>query len=702
VQGSVCLSCSAVSTRRTARFCGRCGGLLSPTTPASEGPSEDPVVAVEDAGAGTLEPPRATSATHRRRRGTRSPWLAGGLVVISVFAGVMLQHDRREPDVPSEAAEDAVGGQPVQPVEGERSPKRGDVIGLWSEVGDDDRLGVLLSFARDGTFRWDDEGLIGSDPAVRGIWELSRGAIRVTSEGSARCDDGASWSWQVEYPRAGRLDIEPTEAVGEDVCGIAPGAPSQLYRLAPEPAIVAQRGAPEAAGSRPPTAADLRGVWVRVEAGDRLGPVVSFHTEGTYATDDVGNLDGGSVGRGSWALDGDLLTLTSAGAPTCREGEGWAWQVEAAPPGQLDVVIVQPGDHGGCPTAEVGTQETFLQVSPLTPASAHRLVADASSHELSVAWNGDGCDHDVPATLPAGTHTVTTENGHADRLLGLMIRPFQPGQGHEDLLAWLGPELPSTKDVNAMPLLEQDGYRIRATAGSRTITDVTLTAGEYALVCWLRGPPATEWWPVGSLTVIDHTDASSRTDHESEDATALATAHAYLTARDAFDAVTARELLANDATVTDAFHFEVDELGPAFKALQLMDFRLSPFHCEVAPSTGAPASEPDDGVEVLCPYTVDSRLQRNVGYGPIEATFALTVVDGLITSSSDGFPYDEFGNVWAPFGDYLDERQVSNFVLRIRGGIDYPELTPDALKLLAVTLDDYDAWTEDQRTDTAN
>jgi hypothetical protein len=163
----------------------------------------------------------------------------------------------------------------------------------------------------------------------------------------------------------------------------------------------------------------------------------------------------------------------------------------------------------------------------------------------------------------------------------------------------------------------------------------------------------------------------------------------FMAARDAHDAERARALLADDVAINDAGFREPAELGAAFEMHRQYGFRVSPYDCA---TTSPPGQEP---TVVLCNYSLDSRLQHIVGYPPIEATFAFTVSEGLITRLSDGFPYSRFSpNVYEPFHDFLETEHPGavDSLFYKRGGTEYPVLTPEALELVPSYLDLYEEW----------
>jgi hypothetical protein len=193
----------------------------------------------------------------------------------------------------------------------------------------------------------------------------------------------------------------------------------------------------------------------------------------------------------------------------------------------------------------------------------------------------------------------------------------------------------------------------------------------------------------------DVTDPPAPTAPDPSDPAAVA--EAYLTARDGYDAQAARALLADEVRIDKASFRELDELEPAFQALEIYGFRVSPFACEGPDETVAPG----EAAAVRCSYTLDSRLQRIVDHPPIQAAFRFTVEDGLITRMFDEFPYDTFDpEVWAPWVRWLNAEHAGAFNELFRRGTTgsvYFRLEPEALEAAADYLDEYESWVEAQQ-----
>lgn len=254
--------------------------------------------------------------------------------------------------------------------------------------------------------------------------------------------------------------------------------------------------------------------------------------------------------------------------------------------------------------------------------------------------------------------------------------PRSMAQREENPMSTISP----TRSDEQRPSGDRDRKRGRLLAVAAGLVGILAVAGALTL---------TGTGPLGGFAVSP--DPADRV------AEAVEVAEAYLAARDAHDAEAALALLADDAVIASAFFLELDELEPAFEALRLYGFRVSPFDCDVpAPPDDASADGP---IRVECDYNLDSRLQQITDHPPIGATFRFTVEDGVITRLADGFPYNRYGlRLWEPFADWLARRDsVSYDVLyRSSGGRALPRLTPQAMELAPVVLDEYEQWVGEQ------
>jgi hypothetical protein len=248
-----------------------------------------------------------------------------------------------------------------------QAPTGVDLNGIWLQVEDTESLGVLVRFSPNSTFASDDGGELATKPDALGTFDLNQGAITFTSEGSNLCPEGDSWSWQASLPENGRLHIVHTEEAA-DPCRIPLKREWTLIRVMPRPyiqgstAIRAIAAAGPAEGP-PPTASELAGIWYSPEA-----PLVGFSPDGTFVIDNKGNLDTGPAIRGTFKVKGGLSTFTIGGGYACTPADGWAWKTTLPEDGLLH--IVHTDEASGKCREPLGTEWTFIRVSPSSPVSA--------------------------------------------------------------------------------------------------------------------------------------------------------------------------------------------------------------------------------------------------------------------------------------------------------------------------------------------
>jgi hypothetical protein len=94
---------------------------------------------------------------------------------------------------------DRAAEEPSPPVEG-RVPTGVDLNGIWLQVEDPDSLGVLVRFRANRTFAIDDGGELATKPDALGRFGLDEDTITFTTQGSNRCAEGDTWTWQARLP----------------------------------------------------------------------------------------------------------------------------------------------------------------------------------------------------------------------------------------------------------------------------------------------------------------------------------------------------------------------------------------------------------------------------------------------------------------------------------------------------------------------
>ena len=163
-------------------------------------------------------------------------------------------------------------------------------------------------------------------------------------------------------------------------------------------------------------------------------------------------------------------------------------------------------------------------------------------------------------------------------------------------------------------------------------------------------------------------------------------AERYMEVRNAYDAESARSLLADDVEMHDVpLISNLGELSAGFEALRGYEFQFSPYEC-VETDAGPPAS-------VVCTYMMDTNLSRIVGYPPVEGSFNFTVAEGRIVRLINNFNFNEFSvNVYEKFLVWLETAHPGGFdqLFRIEGNVSTPRLTPEALDLIPIYVAEFE------------
>ena len=163
-------------------------------------------------------------------------------------------------------------------------------------------------------------------------------------------------------------------------------------------------------------------------------------------------------------------------------------------------------------------------------------------------------------------------------------------------------------------------------------------------------------------------------------------AERYMEARNAYDADSARSVLADDVQMFDTpIISDLGELSAGFEALRAYEFQFSPYEC--VEGTAGP------GATVACTYMMDTNLSRAVGYQPIAGSFSFTISDGRIVTLRHNFNFSEFGpNVYDQFVTWLEAAHPGGFdqLFRIVGDVSTPWLTPEALELVPIYIAEFE------------
>jgi hypothetical protein len=317
------------------------------------------------------------------------------------------------------------------PVAQVRPPTSIELSGIWLQVEDPGRLGLLVQFTPDnGTFAIDNRGNLARSPAGRGTYELDEDTITFTNRGSDLCNEGDSWAWQARLLDEGKLHIVHTEEAAGP-CRVPLRTEWTLVRLSPSsPAVGALTAAGPAEG-RPPTPSELAGIWFVVEAP---GLLVQLSTDGSFIIDSGGHLAGGPAVRGTHKMEGDRITFSITGAHSCSNGDSWAWQARLLDEGKLHIVHTEEA-AGSCRIRR-GTEWTLIRVSPSSAASA-QITAEGPPGRAHAMKRGAACPgrpRPMDSRFDPGPPSTRGACGRLSRLLVERpatqgLRPWNPWRG---------------------------------------------------------------------------------------------------------------------------------------------------------------------------------------------------------------------------------------------------------------------------------
>lgn len=224
-----------------------------------------------------------------------------------------------------------------------------DITGIWHTR---DWEGLLLRFSPDGTAAIDNGGDLERSPCVPATYELADGTMRFTANADALCCPDDTWTWQVDMPEDGRLDVVYTDGG----CGADTDDAWTLVRVSPQSPGGSAITAAEPAETPVAAAGQLGGVWLR----EGTGHLLRLSGNGTYATDDAGGLGVDPADSGTVEVPEDgVLRFTSDGSRTCDAGQGWFWTEARFGQGVLQATVSEDpcGD-------QAGTEWTWVRLSP--------------------------------------------------------------------------------------------------------------------------------------------------------------------------------------------------------------------------------------------------------------------------------------------------------------------------------------------------
>ena len=188
------------------------------------------------------------------------------------------------------------------------------LAGIWRVEDPPTAGGLLHQIGADGSFVFDPNGLLDTDPWGIGTYELNGTEVIITVTNGA-CPD---WAFNVDdIPEDGR--VLATHLAG---CHDNAGDPWNLTRLSPISASAS-------AIVEPVTVLDpveispaiVEGIWLR----EGTGQLASFTSDGRYSVDDGGLLGIDPDDIGHYEIDGDTFVLSTDGTGSCPAGTTVTW-----------------------------------------------------------------------------------------------------------------------------------------------------------------------------------------------------------------------------------------------------------------------------------------------------------------------------------------------------------------------------------------
>ena len=189
------------------------------------------------------------------------------------------------------------------------------LAGIWAVDGGPEP-GILNQIGADGSFVFDPNGLLDTDPYGIGTYELD-GTEVIISVTNGACDD---WAFRVDdIPEDGRV----LATYSRSGCNIAAGEPWNLTRLSPISPSASAIVEPVTVDDAPVELfpAIVQGIWLR----EGTGQLASFTLDGRYSVDDGGVLGVDPDDTGHFEIDGDTFVLSTDGTGSCAAGTTVKW-----------------------------------------------------------------------------------------------------------------------------------------------------------------------------------------------------------------------------------------------------------------------------------------------------------------------------------------------------------------------------------------
>ena len=212
----------------------------------------------------------------------------------------------------------------------ESETEAGELDGIWWKPTDPDLpldFPITIQFGPGDLFVLDGRAQL-TAPVFRGRHTFVDDVVTYADNEivDGPCDDDRQNRWAVTTVDDGKID---TEVLESGVCGGGVGTSRTMLRLSPTSSAGAAITAPDGEFDDTLTFPTLlKGIWLR----EGTGEVVLFHTDGTYARSDTGDVLTDPEDRGTFLLvtpegDDELanIVMTSDGTSECAAGSTLTW-----------------------------------------------------------------------------------------------------------------------------------------------------------------------------------------------------------------------------------------------------------------------------------------------------------------------------------------------------------------------------------------
>ena len=239
-----------------------------------------------------------------------------GLISIPVVLTVALIGVACSGDDDADDTSATTGTAPTTPATTEPIPVTSETLaGIW-RVEDPPASGILHQIGADGSFVFDMQGVLDTDPYGIGTYELD-GTELIISVTNGACSD---WAFRVDdIPEDGRV----LATYSRSGCHVDAGEPWNLTRLSPISPSASAIVEPVTVSDTPVelSAANVEGIWLR----EGTGQLASFTSDGRYSVDDGGLLGVDPDDTGHYEIDGDTFVLSTDGTGSCAAGTTVTW-----------------------------------------------------------------------------------------------------------------------------------------------------------------------------------------------------------------------------------------------------------------------------------------------------------------------------------------------------------------------------------------